>query len=229
MKVAVMQPYFFPYLGYWQLISSVDTFVIFDDVNYFKKGYINRNSILVSNTSYLLTLELLKASQNKKINEIVVGGNAPNILKTISSSYKKAPNFEIVFCFIRQILLNDEDNLAYFLYYLIKRVCDYLDIPTDLKVSSKIEKSRVLKGQERILQICTSLEATHYINAIGGQELYRKEVFLEHKIELSFLKSKSIEYRQYEGPFIPNLSIIDVLMFNDKEQIKKYLHEYDLI
>jgi hypothetical protein len=229
MKVAVMQPYFFPYLGYWQLISSVDTFVIFDDVNYFKKGYINRNSILVNNTSYLLTLELLKASQNKKINEIVVGGNAPNILKTISSSYKKAPNFEIVFCFIRQILLNDEDNLAYFLYYLIKRVCDYLDIPTDLKVSSKIEKSRVLKGQERILQICTSLEATHYINAIGGQELYRKEVFLEHKIELSFLKSKSIEYRQYEGPFIPNLSIIDVLMFNDKEQIKKYLHEYDLI
>jgi len=224
-----MQPYFFPYIGYWQLISAVDTFVIYDDVNYFKKGFVSRNYVLVNGARYLLRLELLKASQNKKINEILVGGNTSKILQTISSSYKKAPNFEEVFLLLKKVLMNKNNHLAQFLFYSITQICEYLEIPTKLIISSEVEKNNALRGQNKIIQICQSLQATQYINAIGGQELYQKEIFSKQNVELSFLKSKSIQYSQYKEPFVSNLSIIDVLMFNDKERIKHYLSEYVLL
>jgi len=229
MKLAVMQPYFFPYIGYWQLISAVDTFVIYDDVNYIKKGYINRNSIFVNNAGHLLVLELVGASQNKKINEIEIGGNTSKILKTIELSYKKAPYFEKVFQLIQEVLQNKEENLAQLLILSIKRICAYLDIQTNILLSSELKKNNDLKGQSKILNICELLNAKQYINAIGGQELYQKEAFSQQNIELRFIKNKSIAYQQFQSPFRPNLSIIDVLMFNDKEQVKHYLTEFELI
>ncbi len=229
MKLAIMQPYFFPYIGYWQLISAVDTFVIYDDVNYVKKGYINRNQILVNNASHLMTLELVGASQNKRINEVVVGGNLTKIWKTIELAYKKAPYFKEVSPLLRDILKNKESDLVGFLVFLIRGVCDYLDITMDVFLSSELEKNGLLKGQDKILDICGLLQAEQYINAIGGQELYQKEVFSHKNIDLSFIRSKSIDYKQFREPFIPNLSIIDVLMFNDKEQVKQYLTEFELV
>ena len=229
MKLAIMQPYFFPYTGYWQLISAVDTFVIYDDVNYIKKGYINRNSILVNNTGHLLILELIGASQNKKINEIDVGGNTLKILKTIELSYKKAPYFENIFPLIQEILKNEEKSLAQFLIFSIRKICAYLEIKTTISVSSELIKNNDLKGQDKILNICDVLQARQYFNAVGGQELYQKEAFSQQNIELLFIKNKSTDYQQYQLPFMPNLSIIDVLMFNDKEHIKQYLTEFELI
>ena len=83
MTVAIMQPYLFPYIGYWQLIHAVDTFVIFDDVNYIKKGYINRNNILVNGQKQTFTLELMSASQNKLINDIDIGNNIEKVMESI--------------------------------------------------------------------------------------------------------------------------------------------------
>lgn len=229
MKLAVMQPYFFPYIGYWQLIAAVDTFVIYDDVNYIKKGFINRNSILVNNAGHLLILELVGASQNKKINEIDVGGNTLKILKTIELSYKKAPYFENVFPLIQEILKNEEKNLAQFLISSIRKICTYLEIKTNISISSELIKNNDLKGQDKILDICGVLQAKQYINAIGGQELYQNKAFSQQSMELLFIKNKAIDYQQFKLPFIPNLSIIDVLMFNDKGQINQYLTEFELI
>lgn len=229
MTVAIMQPYFFPYIGYWQLINSVDTFVIYDDVNYKNKGYINRNSILVNGKSQKFTLELVGASQNKFINEIEVRNNGKKLLKTIEMAYKKAPFFNEVFPLIKKVLNQKEKNLAKFIGYSLNLISKYLNISTKFIYSSDIEKNNTLKAQDKILDICKKLKATSYINSIGGQELYNKKIFKENGIELSFLESRLIDYKQFQNDFIPYLSIVDILMFNSKNNIKSIMKSYQLI
>lgn len=229
MTLAVMQPYLFPYIGYWQLINAVDTFVIYDDVNYINKGYINRNSILVCGKSQQIILELISASQNKFINTTEVGNNSSKLLKTIEMSYKKAPYFDIVFPIIENILNQEEKNLAKFIGYSLQKLYSYLEIGTKFVYSSDIEKDNSLKAQDKILDICKKLDATNYINAIGGQELYDKEKFQARNIKLNFLKTELIEYKQFKNDFVPYLSIIDILMFNSVSEIKQMLCKYELV
>ena len=229
MTLAIMQPYLFPYIGYWQLINAVDVFVIFDDVNFIKKGYINRNLILVGGKSQQFTLELIGASQNKLINEIEVGNNSQKLLKTIEMSYKKAPYFDNVYPIIEDILNNKEKNLAKFIGYSLEQISSYLKLNTKFIYSSDIEKDNSLKAQDKILDICKKLNATSYMNAIGGQELYSKEIFKENGIELYFLKTELLEYKQFKNNFIPYLSIIDILMFNHVTEVKLMLCKYDLV
>ena len=229
MTIAIMQPYLFPYIGYWQLINAVDTFVIYDDVNFIKKGYVNRNSILSNGQSQLFTLELIGASSNKLIKEIEIGNNANKILKTIKQNYIKAPYFEIVFPMIEDILNQEEKNLAKFIGYSLQQISNYLILDTKFIYSSEIEKDNSLKAQDKVLEICNILKADKYINAIGGQELYNKEIFKENGIELNFLKIELVEYKQFKNDFIPYLSIIDILMFNSKDEIKNMLNRYELV
>lgn len=229
MTLAIMQPYLFPYIGYWQLINSIDTFVIFDDVNFIKKGYINRNSILINGKVQQLTLELIGASQNKLINDIEVGNNSKKLLKTIEMSYKKAPYFETVFQILEDILNQEEKNLAKYIGYSLEIISNYLNINTKFIYSSDIKKDNNLKAQDKILDICKKLEATNYINAIGGQELYDKEKFNDYNINLNFLKTNIIQYKQFNSEFVAFLSIIDILMFNSKDEIKKMLNNYELV
>jgi len=224
-----MQPYLFPYIGYWQLINNVDMFVIFDDVNFIKRGYINRNYILIQGKSKLITLELIKASQNKLIKEIEVGYNSDKLIKTIEMAYKRAPYFKKVFPLIVEILSNKEKNLVKFLSFSLEKISDYLKLNTMFIYSSDIKKDNRLKGQNKIIDICKKIGAKEYVNPIGGITLYKKEVFEKEEIKLKFLKSKKIEYKQFKNEFVPNLSIVDVMMFNDKEKIGSFLKEYDLI
>jgi hypothetical protein len=230
MKTAIMQPYFFPYIGYFQLINSVETFVIYDDVNYIKKGWINRNNILVNGKPHLFSIALKEVSQNKKINEISVDDSnwKADLLKTITLSYKKAPFFQGAFPVIEDIILFDEKNLAKFLTHAIRKICSYLLIETNIVVSSEIEKDNTLKAQEKIIEICRKTDTTHYINAIGGMELYDKSDFSKYNINLQFIKSKPIIYPQFKNEFIPWLSIIDVIMFNAPAQINDMLNDFEL-
>ena len=228
MKLAIMQPYLFPYIGYWQLINAVDTFVIYDDVNFIKKGYINRNSILSNGKAQLFTLELISASQNKLINDIEVGNNRTKILAIIEQNYKKAPYFNEVFTMLKDILKNDEKNLAKFIGYSLELISKYLDIDTNFIYSSSLEKDNTLKGQEKILEISKLLNANKYINAIGGKELYDKYIFKKLNIELNFLETHIVEYKQFKDDFIPYLAIIDILMFNSTDESKNMLNLYKL-
>ena len=232
MKVCVMQPYLFPYLGYWQMITAVDTFVVFDDVNYINKGWINRNNILVNGQAWMFTLPLDKASQNKLINEIELGSDPKakeKILRTIQMSYKKAPFYNNVYPLVEKVFLNPQKNLALFLKDQFEAVFDFLDVRTKIILSSDVEKDNSLKGQDKILEICRRLDCDTYINAIGGQELYSYDAFASRNMQLRFIKMKPVEYAQYKQPFVPNLSFIDVMMFNDKARIKDLLLQYDLI
>lgn len=229
-KLAIMQPYFFPYLGYWQLIKAVDTFVIYDDVNFIKGGWINRNNILINGDKHLFTLSLLKTSAYKHINKTKVANNGKQkLLKCFELSYSKAPNKNEVMPLLEDIILQKEENLHLFLKYQFKKVFKYLNIDTKILLSSDIEKADNLHAQDKVIDICKRLNATQYINAIGGQELYSKEEFAKNGIQLSFIKMNEIKYKQFNNEFVSNLSIIDVMMFNSPETIKEMLDDYELI
>lgn len=232
MKVGIMQPYFIPYIGYWQLLNAVDIYVIYDDVNYINRGWINRNRILIDGKPAYFNIPMLKASQNKLINEIEVNHDKKLLnknLKTIEMAYKKAPHFEEIFPLIDVIMNCKEKYLSDFITNSLKLICDYLKIETKLILSSSLKKNNNLKGQDKILEICSILKATEYYNAIGGQALYSYDKFREKGIQLKFLKSNLIEYMQFKKEFQPNLSILDVLMFNSIAEINEMLKKYTLI
>ena len=232
MKVAIMQPYFFPYIGYWQLINAVDKFVIYDDVNYINRGWVNRNNILLNGKVQRINLQMVGASQNKLINQIEVSDSElfrKKLLKTIETAYRKAPYYLETFSIIENIVNNTEKNLAKYLEYSIRRVCKHLQIDTEIIMSSCIQKNNSLKGQDKIIEICKILNADEYYNAIGGQELYSREDFNNIGIKLKFLKTNNINYTQYKSEFTPNLSIIDVMMFNSINEISKILKDYILV
>lgn len=232
MRLGIMQPYFFPYIGYWQLINAVDKYVIYDDVNFIKGGWINRNMILINGERKQINLRMYNASPNKLINEIEILDDdiyMNKLLKSIEFNYKKAPYFYDAFPTIEMIIKQDEKNLAKYLEFGIKKVCNYLSIETQIIISSEIEKNNELRGQDKIFDICKLYRANEYINAIGGQKLYSYNEFRNQGIELKFLKTGEIEYKQFKNKFVPNLSIIDVMMFNMKDQIMRDLDCYKLL
>lgn len=228
-----MQPYFYPYLGYWQLLNAVEKYVVYDDVNYIKGGWVNRNRILVNNQPHFINIPLLGASPNKLINEINVNHDERLIkktLKTIESNYKKAPFFDNVYQIVKESLYYSEQNLAKYLFVVIEKICNYLQIETKLIMSSTIDKNNSLRGQDKVIEICRCLEADQYINAVGGTKLYDFSTFKNNGIRLLFLKSNEIVYRQFDDKsFQPGLSILDVMMFNSVEEIQNMLTKYTLI
>lgn len=233
MTIAIMQPYLFPYIGYWQLIKAVDKFVILDDVNYIMRGYINRNLILLDGKPYRFSIPIEKASQNKLIMDTKIcfsDSDKKKLIHTIESAYHRAPCFNEVFPIIENIILFSEENLTEYIINSITEILKYVDINTEILVSSKLDKHKGLKAEERIIDICRCLNANTYINASGGRELYSHSEFERYNLKLFFLdvRTKNVEYMQYGNAFVENLSIIDVLMFNDTFTIQKMLMEYDL-
>lgn len=229
MKVAIMQPYFFPYIGYFQLIHAVDTFVIYDDVNYIKGGWINRNFILSQGQRTRITLQLLGASPNLFINQIHIGHNSSTLLKTIQQSYARAPYFQEAIQLIENILSSEETNLARFLDFSLREFCDYLGLDRVWRLSSDLKKDVALKGQKKVLAICDELGASQYINLPGGRELYDHTSFAKQGVQLSFLEPILNRYKQSEDKFIPYLSIIDVIMFNSQKECQQMVREYEIV
>lgn len=227
MQIAIMQPYFFPYIGYFQLIKMVDKFIFYDDVNYIKNGWINRNRVLINNQAHYLTVQLKGASPNKLIHQIEFTDNRPKLLKTLFLAYKKTPMFDMVWPLLEKCLTVETDKVSDLAMYAIKEVCNYLDIKTKFEISSiSYPETKGLEKAARLKEICFKNQAKTYINPIGGQELYDKNDFRNVGIELLYLKSKLTEYKQSTSSFIPGLSIIDVMMWNSKEQINNILNNF---
>lgn len=231
MRIAIMQPYFFPFIGYFQLINAVDKFVFYDDVNFIKRGWINRNRIIVNNTVKYITIPLNKASQNKRINEIETCSDYSGVLKTVYMSYKSSPFFDDVYPFISKCLNSNIESISELAINTILSTSKYLKIDTDkfeqssLKYSNSIE----LKKEKRLIDICLENKAKTYINPLGGKDLYKKSDFKEYDINLYFIEPNLTNYKQYKNEFIPGLSILDILMFNSVDKIKEMLNDYKLI
>ena len=229
MRLGIMQPYFFPYLGYWQLLANVDKYVVYDDVTYIKGGWINRNNFLINGQKNLLTMRLEKASSYTLIKDIAIKDDFVKFLKTIEMGYKKAPFFEDIFRLLKDICQCPDKKLGQFLFNSHIKICEYLGIDTELILSSSFDKHTELKGKDKVISICKQLGADEYINAIGGQELYDKKEFAENGIRLNFLQTNLREYRQLKNEFVAGLSIIDIMMFNSKEEIKEMLNDFNLV
>ena len=233
MKVAIMQPYIFPYIGYFQLIEAVDKFIFFDDVNFIKKGWINRNQILVNNQAHLFTIPLQKVSQNILIKDTKISYNEnwiKKLLFNIEINYKKAPCYNDVYPLIKKILEKKAETISDLAIISIKEVSNYLGLKTKFELSSeKYSDSIDYKKEARLIEISRNIKATNYINPNGGKELYTKQDFMNHGLKLKFIEPQIKRYIQFNSEFIKNLSIIDVLMFNSKKHMKIMLNDYKLI
>lgn len=230
MKLAIMQLYFMPYIGYFQLINAVDVFVVYDNIQFTKKGWFHRNRILVNGRDKMFSVPLKKDSDYLDVAQRVLADSfdieSKRIIRRIKASYQKAPYCKEVMPLVEECFQRGSGNLFDFLYTSMKLLVQFLQIDTKIIISSSIDIDHTLKSQDKVLAICKKLNADIYINAIGGQDLYVAEAFRNEGIELRFIKTKPVEYKQFDNEFVPWLSIIDVMMFNSKKRIKEYLHDY---
>jgi hypothetical protein len=232
MKIAIMQPYFLPYIGYFQLLAVAEKFVVLDDVNYINRGWINRNRLLLGGVAHTFTVPLRGASQNRLICEIELDDTQAwreKLLRTIRHAYRTAPCCAEVFALMERLINYPSARLDAFLLHSIREIARYLSLDVEIVDSSRIYGNAHLKGQERILDICRREQASVYVNAIGGMELYDSSRFSERLMSLRFLRPHPITYAQGRDTHVPWLSILDVLMFNEVPSVKKLLHENDLI
>ena len=233
MKLGIMQPYFFPYIGYWQLMNAVDTYVIYDDVTFIKNGWVNRNRILINGEARYFNLPTVGAGSYVMIKDIELSKEQKlfdKLIKSLDGAYKKAPFYSETMPLLESIILSNKKYMGELLELQVREVAKHLNMQTQILLSSQeVKKDTSLHAQDKVLDICRNLGATEYYNAIGGTELYDKNTFAENGIKLSFLSTDPISYKQYKNEFVPYLSIIDVLMFNGVSGTKEYLKAFKLI
>lgn len=227
-----MQPYFFPYIGYFHLIKSVDRFIIYDDVNYINRGWINRNRIPINGKATFFTIPLNGASQNININLINIIEDdfwKKKMLKTFKTVYAKSPfklqGMEI----LEKVITIESKKLVNYCIKSITEVLSYLDLRTEIISTSMIYNNSNLKADERIIDICLKEQARSYFNLAGGRGLYHPDKFNKIGCELNFIESRLSTYMSSAKPFIPGLSILDIIMNCGKDQIQEMMHQYRIV
>ncbi|HOK13863.1 MAG TPA: WbqC family protein [Candidatus Kapabacteria bacterium] len=232
MKIAIMQPYAFPYIGYFQLIHSVDKFIFLDNVNFIKKGWINRNRIVANGNEYYFTIPCKSISQNKLICETIIDWESDffgKFIKTLHYNYKHSPYFNNVIEIILKVLENEPIKISELAISSILEFCKYIGLERDFKISSsQTNYQNELKGADRLIDIAKKENCLTYINAIGGVDLYSKEYFEKKSLKLYFLKTNLIENFD-QNCYISFYSIIDLAMYNSPKTIANYLEQYELI
>ena len=220
-KLAAMQPYLFPYIGYFQLIKAVDNFVLLNDVGYFKKGWLHRNQILLNDAPFLFTIPIIKASQNRKINQhVIMNGWSKELYKTLKHAYNKAPYYEENKDIIK-ICLNVCENrvLSDAAEIVLKELCHILDLNVDFYLSSNLDTGNKIR-QHRIIELCKLNNDTQYINLMGGKikGLYSQKDF--KSIDLKFIE-RTDDWGDY--------SVIHYLFTKGREKTKNILNDYRLV
>lgn len=237
MKIGIMQPYFFPYIGYFQLIHYVDKWIVFDDVQYIQQGWINRNRILHPTRGWqYITVPVVKHSYKDLIKDIHISNTKDWKMKILNQIYhykKKAPFYNQSMSLIEKMLNIHTESITELNVHILEGVCDYLEIPFSYQISSQnnYNHNHVKNAEERVIAISNQLQANEYVNSIGGKGLYDKRRFQQEGIKLSFLKSNinQLVYEQGSQPFEPALSIIDILMFCSKDEIRAMLDKYEVL
>lgn len=230
-RLAVMQPYLFPYLGYWQLLHAVDRHVVYDDVNYIKGGWINRNRLLVAGQVAYVTVPLHGASSFSRICDIALDTRAPwrdKLLRTIAFNYRRAPAFAQVFPVLERLVQHEAALLADYLLHQIRGVAAWLGIGAEIVPSSRVYDNAHLRGQERVLDICRREGARTYVNLPGGRALYDAAAFGAAGVALRFVQPQPLQYPQTMPGFAPGLSIIDTLMALGVDGTRRALDDCDL-
>jgi hypothetical protein len=227
-SVAVMQPYFFPYLGTYQLAQAVDAFVFFDDVAFIKKGYIHRNALLGPGGPQPFTLPVRDVSQNRTIAEHSYAGDWRPFLATLQQLYRRAPMFDAVYPLVESVALDPDENVARKNALSFTRVFAYLGLARDWAFASRHALPPGLRAQARILALCEREGAGTYVNAAGGRALYQPEAFAAAGVALRFISNEAPPYPQGRDSFTPNLSMIDLLMHCPPEAVRRQLEQHRL-
>ena len=225
MRLSIMQPYFLPYLGYFQLIHASDLFVVYDNIKYTKKGWISRNRFMRNGSDMVFSLPLKSASDYALIGERELAQNLDRrkLIRQFEGAYAKAPQFKSAMPLVAEIVAFPDDNLFRYILNSLQMVCRYLDIGTAFRISSEATVSRDERGSEKVQALCRHFGADTYLNLPGGRELYDKDDFRNQGLELQFIEMLDIAYPQEAGEFVPKLSVIDVLMNVDKDEIRENL------
>lgn len=234
MKVAIMQPYFVPYIGYFQMIHAVDVFVVYDNIEYTKKGWINRNRILKNGEPDVISLPLAKGSDYEHVVQRQLADSfhtkdKQKLHGRILELYRKAPFYNETAALLQGVFASTETNLFAFIHHSLVALCEHIGISTTIRISSTLDIDHQLRGEDKVIAICQAVKATQYINAIGGIELYSFDRFEREGFQLQFIQSTAKEYLQNCQAFVPWLSIIDVLMFCGKEQTMHQMNDYQLL
>lgn len=231
MKLAVMQPYFLPYIGYFQLMAAADVFVLLDDVAFINRGWINRNRLLLDGAPKRFTLPLSGASQNRRICDLALADEPrwrERLLATVDHAYRRAPQYRPVRALLERVLMSGTQRLDELLLASLREVAGLLGLETEIRPSSRVYGNEALKGQARILDICRLEGATHYLNPPGGSALYDAEAFAAAGLQLRFVQPQPISYAQFGASHVPWLSMLDVLMFNDVPAVRELLRRAEL-
>lgn len=232
MKVGIMQPYFLPYIGYFQLIAAVDVFVVYDNIQYTKKGWINRNRMLQNGADAVFSLPLRKGSDYLDVRDRTLADtfDRAKLLSQFGGNYRRAPYFDETMPLLKRVIGHADDNLFGYVHHSIAETCAHFGITTKIKISSDIDIDHSLRGQDKVIALTRAVGGTTYINTIGGVEMYSKSDFAEHGVTLQFIKSLPIEYEQFGEPFVPWLSITDVMMFNETGDIREaFLNKVEVV
>jgi hypothetical protein len=232
MRVAIMQPYFLPYVGYYQLIGAVDLFIVYDNIKYTKKGWINRNRLLLNGKDATFSLPLKHDSDALDVRdrELANTFSREKLLNHFREAYRRAPFFEQTFSLLEGIVRYERNNLFDYLHHSVVAACNHLGIDTEIRISSTVPIDHSLKSQDKVLALCRSVGADVYINAVGGIDLYSREVFRNCGIELRFIRPMEFAYRQFGAAFVPWLSIVDVMMFNPLNEVAACIaSNYELV
>ena len=227
-----MQPYFFPYIGYFQLIGAVDLFIVYDNIKYTKKGWINRNRILEGGKDAVFSIPLRGDSDTLNVRDRALAAdfNRAKLLNKVRSAYARAPYFADVYPMIERSVHYENQNLFSFLHHALICTCRHLGLTTPIQVSSAIDIDHSLKSQEKVIALAKAVGAVTYVNAIGGVDLYDGQEFASRGLDLKFIRSKPLVYPQFGSSFVPWLSIVDVLMFNPLERVSgEYLNLFDFV
>jgi transcriptional regulator NrdR family protein len=229
-KVAIMQPYFLPYIGYFQLINAVDLFVLYDNIEYIKGSWINRNRICVEGHAKYITIPLERASDYSAVctRSIANSFNRTKMISQISAAYKKAPHYKTIMPSVEKIILFESQSLFDYIHHSIIQMNNILEIDTEIVVSSTMPIDHSLKAEKKVIALCKELKAEEYYNPIGGMRLYDTAEFQNNGLVLKFLKSEIKPYEQSGKCFIPSLSIIDIMMNNSKDHIREMMGSYTL-
>jgi hypothetical protein len=232
-RLAIMQPYFFPYLGYFQLMAAVDRFIFYDDVAFIKQGWINRNRILVDSAPKYMTVPIMHRSSWTRICDTLVHQESysswrERTMKTLQFAYRSAPNRGPTLEIIREVLEQPAGSIADLAIRSCLCVCSRLGIDTETAIASRRCASTDLNGEARILAICRREQARTYVNLPGGRGLYSGEAFAAAEVRLLFLRPTLAEYPQMATVFHGGLSVVDVLMWNSFADVMTLLEDFAL-
>jgi hypothetical protein len=231
-RLAIMQPYFLPYIGYWQLLRAAERFVVYDDVNYIKGGWVNRNRVLVNGAAAYITVPLQRSSPYRRICDISLDPSLvwrEKMVRTIETAYRRAGCFDQVFPVIEGVIRHEASDLSAYLVHQLHELAAFMGIRTEFVASSRCYGNGDLSGQERVIDICRREGANAYINAQGGQALYDADAFFGAGMDLRFIVMRSLPYKQRSPGFVPCLSIVDALMEVGPDGMKAHLDAFDLV